>query len=409
MPTKIDKSILNNINKKNIINVIREHDVIYKAEIARMTDLSIPTVMKITDEFISNGLVQTVGKGESTGGKPPQLLQFVADARHIIGVDIGTTNISVLIINLAAQIKIKHTIPTDPSRDFAVIMTQVIEAVASILSQQTETEAENILGIGVGVAGLISSAEGKVLFSPDFGWRQQDIKKPLYDAFRLPVFVDNVTRAMAMGELWFGLGQDVNDFLCINLGYGIGAAIVIDNEVYSGRRGLSGEFGHMTMDKNGPKCDCGNYGCLEALSSANAMSKQARTAIQSGAHSTISLVVNGDLEKIDAKVIFECAQAGDALANNIVNQAIEYLGIAIASAVNFLDPQLIILEGGVSRAGEALQLPLTQEVERHVMPFREHSVNIMTSHLGSDAAAIGAAAFLLKNLVEHGGKIQLSE
>ena len=127
------------------------------------------------------------------------------------------------------------------------------------------------------------------------------------------------------------------------------------------------------------------------------------------AHSTISLVVNGDLKKIDAKVIFECAQAGDALANNIVNQAIEYLGIAIASAVNFLDPQLIILEGGVSRAGEALQLPLTQEVERHVMPFREHSVNIMTSHLGSDAAAIGAAAFLLKNLVEHGGKIQLSE
>ena len=226
---------------------------------------------------------------------------------------------------------------------------------------------------------------------------------PLKERFRLPVVVDNVVRAMAMGELWFGAGRGLEIFFCIGLGYGIGSSIVIGKQIYSGSTGTSGEFGHMTIDKSGPLCDCGCYGCLEAIASANAISKQARFAISNGANSMMFDIIHGNLNDINAKVVFDAAKAGDSLANTIVNQVTVYLGIAISNVINLLDPQLIILGGGVSQAGDFLLNPLLDEVSRHVLPVKEP--HIVISSLGEDAVAIGAATFLLKEYVES-GKVQ---
>ena len=210
-------------------------------------------------------------------------------------------------------------------------------------------------------------------------------------------------RAMAMGELWFGAGRGLENFFCIGLGYGIGSSIVIGKQIYSGSTGTSGEFGHMTIDKSGPLCDCGCYGCLEAIASANAISKQARFAISNGANSMMFDIIHGNLNDINAKVVFDAAKAGDSLANTIVNQVTVYLGIAISNVINLLDPQLIILGGGVSQAGDFLLNPLLDEVSRHVLPVKEP--HIVISSLGEDAVAIGAATFLLKEYVES-GKVQ---
>ena len=171
----------------------------------------------------------------------------------------------------------------------------------------------------------------------------------------------------------------------------------------SGSTGTSGEFGHMTIDKSGPLCDCGCYGCLEAIASANAISKQARFAISNGANSMMFDIIHGNLNDINAKVVFDAAKAGDSLANTIVNQVTVYLGIAISNVINLLDPQLIILGGGVSQAGDFLLNPLLDEVSRHVLPVKEP--HIVISSLGEDAVAIGAATFLLKEYVES-GKVQ---
>ena len=226
---------------------------------------------------------------------------------------------------------------------------------------------------------------------------------PLKERFRLPVVVDNVVRAMAMGELWFGAGRGLENFFCVGLGYGIGSSIVIEKQIYSGSTGTSGEFGHMTIDKSGPLCDCGCYGCLEAIASANAISKQARFAISNGANSMMFDIIHGNLNDINAKVVFDAAKAGDSLANTIVNQVTVYLGIAISNVINLLDPQLIILGGGVSQAGNFLLNPLLDEVSRHILPVKEP--HIVISSLGEDAVAIGAATFLLKEYVES-GKVQ---
>lgn len=399
---KINKSVINTLNKQNVINIIRSNGPIFKAEISRITGLSIPTIMKMTDDFIKKGLIREIGKGESSGGKPPQLLEFVHDSSYIIGVDIGTTNIITVMMDLSAGIICKHEIPTgvkDPPED---IIKRVIDSI-DIVIINSKIDNRKILGIGIGMPGLLDVEAGRVVFSPDFKWENVDVVGPLKKKFKATIIMDNVTRAMAMGEKLFGLGKGIDNFMCINLGYGIGSATIINGELYSGSSGSSGEFGHMTLEKNGPLCDCGNYGCLEALASANAISNKAKFFLERGEKSLILELAGGNPEAIEAKTVFDAAKQGDALALEIVNEAVEFIGIAIASIINFMDPELIILEGGVSRAGDILTEGVHKVVGRRQMKYAGKHTRIAISELGANAAAIGAASFLLKRLIESGG------
>lgn len=403
---KIDKTVINTINKQNVINVIRNNGPIYKAEISRLVDLSIPTVMRITDEFIKRGLIREIGKGESSGGKPPQLLEFIPDSHYIIGVDVGTTNIITILMDLSAKIIYRHTIPTGVNDGPKIIINRIIDSINNVFINGN-VDKDKILGIGIGMPGLLDSPKGIVNFSPDFKWENVDLVGPIREAFQMTIIVENVTRAMAMGEKWFGLGQNCDNYICVNLGYGIGAAIMVNGELYLGSSGSSGEFGHMTVEKNGPLCDCGNYGCLEALASANAISKKAKLFLEKGEKSSILELVKGNLELIEAKTVFDAAKQGDRLALSIVMEAVEYLGIQLASMVNFMDPELIILEGGVTNAGEILIENLRSVIERRKMKHAGKNTQIVLSELGGDAAALGAASFLLKRLIESGGNVQM--
>jgi N-acetylglucosamine repressor len=401
---RVDQSVVNAMNKRNVINIIREKGPVNKAEIARLVGLSIPTVMRLTDELIEKNLIRETGKGESTGGKPPLMLEFTPDSHYIIGVDIGTTHIKTIVMDMVAEIICRvetPTLVTDPSE-------QVIDRILDTITQaiaKVEIPMSRYLGIGLGMPGLLDATCGKVLFSPDFKWENIDLTGPVKTRFGLPVYMSNVTRAMAVGEKWFGLAKDVENFMCVNLGYGIGAAIFINNRIYSGSSDSSGEFGHMTLEKNGPQCSCGNYGCLEALASANAMSKKAAFLIERGESSTILSLADGKTSNINAKLIFDAAKAGDGLGREIVREATEYIGIAISNAVNFIDPELIILEGGVAKAGDILINGIKRIVERRQMKYAGRKLSIVASRMEEDAAAIGAAAVLLGELVENGGNL----
>ena len=391
------------VNKQNVICAIMNNAPIYRTEIARMTDLSIPTVMKITNEFINKGLVKETGKGESNGGKPPLLLQCVNDAYYIIGVDVGTTNINTIMMDLAAHIHYQCTIPTDSKRQPKIVLNQIIDSIEQV-TRQSGLDSNRMLGIGIGIAGLLNQNRTGVVFSPDFGWEDVEIIESIKTHFHLPVYMDNVTRAMAMGERWFGLGRDREHFLCINLGYGIGAALFINGDLYCGDSGSSGEFGHMNMEMNGPLCACGNYGCLEALASANAMVNKAKFYIEKGVTTQIIDTVNHDISLINAKIIFDAAKQGDQLAHEIINDAIHYLGTAIASMINIFDPGLIILEGGVSQAGDILTQNIQRVVEQKRMRHAGNSTKVVAS-TSKQIASVGAASYLLKGLVENGGDI----
>lgn len=387
------------LSKRSVLEMLYRHSPINKAAIARKSGLSLPTVMKITDELTERGLVKEIGKGASSGGKPPQLLEFVWDAHAVIGVDIGTTNISCIAMNLRGAVLARNTTPTRIDQGAERVIQRVMETVEHTLGE-CPLANERLLGIGLGIPGLLNPERGTIIFSPDFMWENVDISGPFKRRFGVTPHINNVSRAMAMGEKWFGIGHNVNNFLIVNLGYGIGSALVLGGEIYSGTSGSSGELGHVTVERNGPVCDCGNYGCLEAVASANAIVKKARNYLERGMRTALATC---NLEDIDAKRVFDTAKQGDALALEIVNDAIDSIGTVLANYVNVMDPEMIILGGGMSNAGVLLTGGIETVMRRHQMKHAGSRVRVVQSQLGLDAAAVGSAAFLIKKLIETGG------
>jgi glucokinase-like ROK family protein len=402
MDMKADKSWIHTINKKMVLTLIRERGPIYKAEIARLTGLSIPTVIKITDELAEHGLVRDIGKGMSSGGKPPQLLEFASERYAIIGVDVGTTNINCVLMDLAANVLCQYTTPTivsDPSKQ---VIERIVRSIERVMAMPQASD-QHILGIGVGMPGLLE--EGVVLFSPDFHWEQVDLIGRLRERFHLPIQIHNVTRAMAMGERWFGHGRgEVNSFICVNLGYGIGAALYLDGRIFNGGSGTSGELGHMTVDSDGPVCACGRRGCLESLAAGNAIARRAEREMAEGRASSIA-PARADAE-LEAKDVFLAAARHDPLAMEIIHDTAEYIGTALANVITLLDPEVIILEGGLSRAGEPFIDEIRQVVKRFQMKYAGRNTRIVVSGLGENAAAIGAATYLLQRLFDVGGDVE---
>lgn len=397
---KISKTIINTYNKQEILHLIRKKPGIYCAQIARKTDLSIPAVMKITEQLVNDGIVRRAGKCEIKKGKPPETFEFIHDAYYIIGVDVGTTHIAAILMDLNANIRYKYRIQTPEQKSPENIFEQVHVAIESIYQDNNDL-IPKILGIGIGLAGIVNTQTNCIEFSPAFGWKDIPVNKYLKLSHPKPIIIENVTKAMALGEKWFGIARDVINMLCVNLGYGIGSALMLDGSIYNGDFHAAGELGHMVLEKDGPKCDCGNYGCLEALASANAISTQAKNLLASYPHSLLHHIVKSP-SQIEAKHIFEAAKQSDPLSLSIVNKATNYIGIALANVINLMDINLIILEGGMTHSGTFLLDKIQFSLRQHLIHFTEGKVKLVISNLGMDAVSIGAATIILKKFVESG-------
>ena len=399
------KSVVDNRNRAEILSIIREKSPIFRAEISRLTGLSIPTVMKITNELIEKNIVFETGKGKSSGGKPPQLLEFNPRVKCIIGIEIGEDYIEAIITDLSATIldrkKVFFGLKVTPEE-----LIEELIACINYLIDHTAIDREKILGIGIGMHGLINREEDNIIFATEWNWRNVDIVTPIKKAFQIDVIIDNSCRAYAMAEKWYGFGKNIDNFVCIFLGYGVGCGFVFNGEIYSGSSGTAGEFGHMIVEQNGPPCACGNYGCLESLASSYAIVNRAKLLLGNGNKSDIIRLAGGDINNIDVFTVFKAAEEGDILAIDIINEAYEYLGIGIASLINLVDPELIILEGPLSQqVGGMLTKTITKAVERRKMRYAGKHTKIVVSELGDEASALGASCFFLKKFIENGGNV----
>lgn len=315
------------------------------------------------------------------------------EKKYSIGVDLGGTNIVSAIVNCQGKIVSRLKVPTLAERGKEATIKRIIETIHENIVQSTIV-LDDIIGIGIGAPGPLDIKRGIINFAPNLpGWIDVPLKKKLKNEFNMKVVLENDANAAAWGERCFGAGQGVNNLVCFTLGTGIGGGIIIDGKIYHGNNYGAAELGHMTVNKDGPRCNCGNYGCLEAYSSATGIKNRIINRIEGGIKSEFLNFDDDKLfESLRLKSIFEAARKGDKLTKGVVEEAISYLGIAIANIANILNPEMVVLVGGITNEGDKLLIPLRGEVKKRAFYSNYKSLKIVIGKLGGNAGVLGAAA-----------------
>ena len=390
---------INRLNKIKVLSLIRTTERLSRADIAKISGLSAPTVSRIIEDLLAEGLVREIGEGISQGGRRPTLLKFSDNKNFIIGLDLGTTNIYGVLSDFDAKIIAEIRTPTGIEEGFARVMRRTSDVIGELIDEPS-VKGKRIYGIGMAVAGLINRKRNIVEFSPDFHWHNVDVVEALSRVHHYPIIFDNVTRVMAMGERWFGLGKQYKNLICVNVGYGIGAGIIIDGQPLYGPLGMAGEFGHITLDKDSPiQCDCGNYGCLEALASGNAIAKSAKKRLLGGERSLLLELCEGEISKVTTEMVANAAKHGDALAWNIFEGAMEYLGIGVAGLVNLFSPEAVVIGGGVAQAGDILFEKVRKTVNARSLNMITSNMLIKPATFGLKTAVMGAVSLVLSEVI----------
>lgn len=391
---------INKLNKIKILNIIRNQKSISRADISKISKISAPTVTRIVDSLINKeGLIREVGIGKSRGGRKPILMEFAAEDNYVIGIDVGRTHIDGILTNLNSEIMNEIRMETTLEEGYDSIIKRITEIIYE-LRNDPKIKGEKIFGVGLAVAGLINRVQNIVEFSPDFHWENVDIEKSLKKNCDLPIKFDNVTRVMALGELWYGIGKYVKNFIVINVGYGIGAGIIINEEPLYGPYGMAGEIGHITMDKSSNYlCDCGNYGCLEALSSGRAIADRMKSEIKAGKKTILTEWIDNDESLITAKLVATGAREGDELAKEIFDEAVEYLGIAIANIIDIFSTECVLIGGGVAREDDLIFENIRNHINKRSLRSNTKRVQLKGVTFGMNAATKGSVALILKEIL----------
>jgi N-acetylglucosamine repressor len=273
--------MMKSLNRSVILNIIREKGPISRADIAKLTKLTPPTVGNLVKELLQSEIIIETELGESSGGRKPTMLTLNSDMFHVIGLDIGSHHLKAIITNMEGKIGKKEIHPIPEKLTNESLLNSMIKAIHSIKSGK-DIHEDRIIGIGVGMHGIVDVEEGISVFAPNLNLKNISIKKVLEQEFNMGVQVENDARAMSLAELWFGNGSGVDSLVCMNVGRGIGAGMIINGKIYRGHHYIGGEIGHMTIDLNGPKCTCGNDGCLQAFASGPAIVENVMKEIHSG-------------------------------------------------------------------------------------------------------------------------------
>lgn len=318
--------------------------------------------------------------------------------KWLVGVDLGGTTTKLAMINLYGEILHKWEIPTDNSEEGKHITINIAKAIDKKLEELGKSK-EKVLGIGMGAPGPVDLKTGVIYNTVNLGWPDHyPLKDKLEVETALPVIIDNDANCAAIGEMWKGAGDGAKDLVCVTLGTGVGGGVIANGTIVQGKSGAAGEIGHITsIPHGGAPCNCGKSGCLETIASATGIVRQTREKLnrQDGKGGRLAEVLDRN-KNITAKDVFAAAQEGDVLAKEVINETAFHLGLALANIANTLNPEKIVIGGGVSRAGDLLLEPVKAYFESFAFSSVKTSTSISLATLGNDAGVIGAA-WLAKN------------
>ncbi|CAG9619298.1 ROK family glucokinase [Sutcliffiella rhizosphaerae] len=309
--------------------------------------------------------------------------------KWLVGVDLGGTTIKMAFISLYGEIEHKWEIATDISEKGKNITTDIAKAIDRKLEELGESKSK-LKALGMGAPGPVNMATGLIYEAINLGWENYPLKDLLEVETGLPVVVDNDANLAAIGEMWKGAGDGSKDLICVTLGTGVGGGIITNGEIVHGINGAGGEIGHIAViAEGGAPCNCGKTGCLETIASATGIVRIANNLINENPGSKLEEVAKK--EGLSAKLVFDQYAAGEELASKVVSVVTSHLGLALANLANAMNPEKIVIGGGVSKAGEKLLEPVREQFVKHLFPRTKVGIKVVEAILGNDAGVIGGA------------------
>ena len=375
-----------------ILNLLWKEREISRAELARRTNLSRSTVSAIVNDLLSTGLVEETRTGTSSGGRRPIMLEFQDQASFIVGIELGATHVSCVLTDLRCNVRASWSAPAPVREEPEVALKKMTMAVRSVLAADG-VQPDQVLGIGVAVPSPVDRERpGELLPLVAPKWAGYNIATHLQRSFKRPVFVDNDANLGALAELWWGAGSSVADLAYIKVATGIGAGLIMNGRIFRGSGGVAGEIGHTSIDPNGPQCICGLKGCLATLIGTPALLERAKDELRA----------SGSDRPAPANIdeLVTAALDGDPIAVEIIHYAGGKLGVGIANMLNLLNPEMVILGGGIARAGDLLLDAVRQPIVGLSLPASIHNAEIRTTGLSEWGIAVGAATLALEAALE---------
>jgi glucokinase len=324
--------------------------------------------------------------------------------RYVIGVDLGGTNI------------VAGAMPEDGSREIAVrteptradqgaeaVVDRIARMIHTVVAEtiaETGAKRDDFAGVGIGSPGPLDRERGIVIVTPNLGWRNFPLRDEVSSRVGLPATLDNDANCATLGEWWCGAAKGARHVIGMTIGTGIGGGLILDGRLFHGASDVAGEIGHTTIDSTGRRCKCGNYGCLEAYASGPAIAERAREALGGGESSVLTKLVEGDLTRITAQLVYEAAKKDDDVARQVVRETATFLGAGVANLLNIFNPDVVVIAGGVTQAGEPLFEPLRAEVRRRAFRPAVEACKILPGTLRGSAGVVGAVATFKQQVLD---------
>jgi glucokinase-like ROK family protein len=388
-----------NRSTNQVIQLLREHESLSRNEIATLLGFSRTKVTSIVAELISFGLIEEGGSADSNGGRRPRTLAFTVDFGYIIGIDMRVTSLNIAVANfrgeLIGSMITPISIQDSPDQIIKIIGEQVL-----LLLDEHQLHIDKVIGIGFGIPSPVDFESGLIISkSIMIGWENYPIREALHKIFpRAAILIDNEVNLMALGELRAGMGREYKNLIFVKVGTGIGAGIISNGHIHRGSTGCEGQIGHISVDPQGPVCHCGNVGCLELIAGASAIAQRAKKHAVDNPESILAKQMEENHGILSAEDVGIAAMRGDRFANEIIQDSGRQLGKVLATLVTLLNPDAVLIGGGVSNIGSQFLVAIRREVLQLSIPLSTRHLVIDLSSIQSEAGVTGAITLALDHI-----------
>ncbi|MGP4041463.1 ROK family transcriptional regulator [Gracilibacillus sp. D59] len=372
-------------NKALVLKTIQERAPISRATIANVTGLNKGTVSSLVSELIDEKLIHESGTGKSSGGRRPVMLLLNETAGFTISVDLGVKSILGVLTDLRGNILSEKKIRFK-NEDLDKVLALLYQLIDELKNDVPES-VYGIVGIGVGVPGVVTM-EGEILLAPNLGWKKVPLQQILIDHYNVPVTVENEANAGAYGEKVYGVGQKSDELVYTSISVGIGVGLILEGKLYKGLRGFSGELGHMTIEKDGEDCRCGNKGCWELYASEQALLDQAE--------------ING-FDDATLEKLIDAADQGDSLAIQLLESVGDYLGVGITNIIHIFNPEQVVVGNTLRQAERYIMPAIEKRIEKNAIGFNKNDVVLNVAKLKKHSTVMGMAAFNIEKFFKETG------